>query len=167
MTAQLDELATVLTKELDFHATLITAALAMNQAITKRSLDEIQKAARCYDQCTCGIQELEEQRLRLSDTICNFPAKTAGHASLLRVIECVPPEQKQRLTTLRAALKDAINKLSKINYSNQVLLTESLKTIAKIFDYIATQDKRNPSGYRRRGAKEKKRSGATIFNTVA
>jgi hypothetical protein len=167
MNARFDELVTVLVKELDFHATLITAAFSMNEAITKRSLDGIQKAARCYDQCTCRIQELEEQRLQLSDVICSYPALTAGHASLSRVIDCAPPEQQQRLATLRASLKEAIGKLSKINYSNQILLTESLKIIAKMFDYIASQDKRNTGGYKRRGAKDRQRSTTAIVNTVA
>ncbi len=167
MNESFNELITVLTKEIELHTTLIDAAFAMNAAITTRSLEDIRRAGKCYDQCTCRIQELEEKRLALSDAICDRKGKETGHMSLLQVIERAPQEYRQRISTLRASLKDSIGKLSKINYSNQALLTESLKTIAKMFDYIALQGKQNASGYKRRGAKDGGRATTAIVNTVA
>jgi hypothetical protein len=167
MSNRFDDLIGVLEKELEFHGLLIQAAFSMNAAIKIRSMDEVRKASRTYDECTCRIQDLEEKRLQWSDEICGYSGKTVGHASLSRVMEHAPAECRQRLAALRASLKEAVGNLSKINYSNQVLLCESLKTIANLFKYIALHDPRNQGGYKKLGTMDRGRVATAIVNTVA
>jgi hypothetical protein len=162
-----DELIDVLEKELAFHGLLISAAFAMNEALRSRVFDEIQKASRQYDECTCRIEDLEEKRLSLSDLICGDAKGGATHASLRSVIEQAPAGHKDRVAQLRAQLKDTVGKLSKVNYSNRVLLQESLYTISKTFEMVATMEASRLNGYKKQGTKDRSRITKTIVNTVA
>lgn len=163
----IEQLVSVLEKELEMHRLLIAAARDMNDAVKNGAVDRVQAAARRYDGCITSIADMEEKRLELSDALCRGTLGNIPHASLLRVIDRVPPEWKAILTGLRLRLKDAINDLSKINYANQVLLTESLRAIQKSFEMIATVRSSRSGGYKKQGKKDNPRGTMTIFNTIA
>jgi ribosomal protein L17 len=166
MNNNLEQLILILEKELDAHKHLITTAHDMNQAVKGSALDRIQAASRKYDDCICSIADLEEKRLELCDAICNTATTTAPHASLLRVIDHIPAEHKRTVTDLRNKLRSEINDLSKINYANQVLLTESLDTIQKTFEMIATERSSRLGGYKKQGKKETPRATMSLINTT-
>jgi hypothetical protein len=163
----IDQLVSVLEKELETHRTLIAAAHDMNDAVKGSTIEKIQSAAHRYDCCITNIADMEEKRLDLSDAICRKTPGNALHASLLRVIEQVPTEWKKTITDLRNKLKIEINDLSKINYANQVLLTESLYSIQKTFEMIASDRGSHSSGYKKQGKKDNPRCTMTIVNTIA
>jgi hypothetical protein len=167
-----EQLVKVLEKELETHLLLIAAARDMNDAVKAGIIENIQSAARRYDCCITDIAGMEEKRLELSDQICgcapqNGASVTLNHASLLRVIDTVPFEWKNIITGLRTKLRAEINDLSKINYANEVLLTESLSAIQKTFEMIATKWGAPGSGYLKQGKKASPRSTTTIVNKIA
>jgi ribosomal protein L17 len=139
----------------------------MNDAVKKSAIDKVQVAARRYDGCITSIADMEEKRLELSDEICRGSLGNLPHATLLRVIDSAPIEWKTIITDLRKKLKTAIDDLSKINYANQVLLTESLHAIQKTFEMIATQWNSRSGGYKKQGKKAEPRSTMTIVNKIA
>ncbi len=161
-----EELIAVLTAEKDCHARLLEAANAMNTALCVRDLGAIRAATRQYDDYTCSISDLEEKRLHLSDAICAISKKRSSHANLRQVIDQAPADRRAELAALQTDLKEAILRLSKVNYSNQVRLTESLRTIAMTFDLLATQGKKSAGGYKSLGTKDQSRSTTAIVNTV-
>jgi hypothetical protein len=167
MNDRIDELITVLTKEVEAHRLLIAAASGMNAALRKGDLAAVQTAGRQYDECICRIQEMEEKRLELCDGICNRTDTAAGHASLLAAIDAADPGCKNRLIDLRLQLREAVNDLSKVNYSNQVLCQESLVSIAKTFEMMATQETTRYSGYKKQGTRDVVRGSRRIINAVA
>jgi hypothetical protein len=167
MNKLIEQLVSVLEKELETHQRLIKAAHDMNDAVKGNSIEKIQSSGRVYDACITAIGDMEEKRLTASDVICAGTLGGAPHASLLRVIERVPPEYKKTIIDLRTKLKAEIDKLSKINYANQVLLTESLSSIQKTFDMIATEHDSRLAGYKNQGKKDNPRSTITIVNTTA
>jgi hypothetical protein len=167
MNSHYEELIVVLDKEIEFHALLLATAKTMNEALRSSELTDIQKASRQYDECTCRIEELEEKRLNLSDIICGSDKKGAPHASLISVIDKAPAAYKNRIADLRAKLKNNVGDLSRINYSNQIFLQESLHTIAKTFEMIATREAGRLNGYKNRGVKDLSRTNKSIVNTIA
>jgi hypothetical protein len=130
-------------------------------------IEKIQDAARRYDCSITAIADLEEKRLDLSDAICRGTLGNLPHASLLRVIDRAPAGAKKTIADLRAKLKAEINDLSKINYANQVLLTESLHSIQKTFEMISTERNSRLGGYEKQGKKDNPKSSMRIINTIA
>jgi hypothetical protein len=163
----IEQLVSVLEKELEMHRLLIAVAHEMNDAVKNSAIETIQSAARRYDSCITSIADMEEKRLDYSDTICRGTLGNLPHASLLKVIDSVPMEWKKTIADFRAKLKAAINDLSKVNYANQVLLTESLHSIQKSFDLIAAARGSRLGGYKNQGKKATPRSTMTIVNTIA
>jgi ACT domain-containing protein len=167
MNNPIEQLVAVLEKELEVHRALIAAAREMNDAVKTGAIDKIQAAAHRYDDCITNIADMEEKRLDLSDAICRGTLGNLPHASLLRVINTVPVEWKKTIAGLREKLKTEINDLSKINYANQVLLTESLHSIQKTFDLITAARASRLGGYRKQGKKAEPGSTMRIINTIA
>jgi flagellar biosynthesis/type III secretory pathway chaperone len=167
MNDHFEELAHVLEKELEFHGLLFAAASGMNRALRNRALEEIRKTSRQYDECTCRIEELEEKRLQLSDLICQDDKQRAPHVNLLSVIERAPATHKNRIAELRLSLKNTIGDLSRVNYSNQVFLQESLRTIAKTFEILTIHETAKLNGYKAHGEKDRSRTSKIIVNTIA
>jgi hypothetical protein len=163
----IEQLVSVLEKELEMHRLLIAAAHDMNDAVKISAIDNIQSAARRYDCCITTIAEMEEKRLELGDAICRGTLGNHPHASLLKVIDSAPPEWKKTIAELRGKLKYEINDLSKINYANQVLLMESLNVIQKTFEMFTAGRNSHSSGYKKQGKKDTPRSTMTIVNTIA
>jgi FlgN protein len=163
----IEQLITVLEKELEMHRLLIAAAHEMHDAIINSTVEKVQAASRRYDCCITSIADMEEKRLELGDAICRSTLGNLPHASLLKVIDTAPPEWKNIITGLRVKLKAEINDLSKINYANQVLLTESLRAIQKTFEMIMTVRSSRLSGYKKHGKKDIPRSTLTIVNRIA
>ena len=159
------ELTQILEKELFYHERLLAAAQSMNAALKREAVDEVRTANKEYDECTCQIEALEEKRLCVSDEIA-LRLRLPAHANLLRVIGALPKEGGARLLELRNRLRSTLGALRKLNASNRILLTESLYTIAKTFEFIAAASEK-VSGYKHQGEKCVSKANRTIINTVA
>jgi flagellar biosynthesis/type III secretory pathway chaperone len=165
MEASVIELETILEKELIALERLLAAARSMNEAIKREDVGDVRKANKEYDECTCHIESLEEKRLSISDAIA-LHVGLQGHVNLLRTIELLPSQHREKLSELRSKLRSALSGLQKVNSSNRILLTESLFTITKTFEFIAAASEKF-SGYKRLGKKDSSKINRTIINTVA
>jgi flagellar biosynthesis/type III secretory pathway chaperone len=148
------ELIDVLDKEYACHLLLLSAAEEMNTALKQNRVEDIRRTSKKYDEYTFTIKELEEKRLMLSDLICKKDTSKAGHANLLMVIENAPEELKEKISNLRGKIKDIVAKISKINYSNQVLLQEALYSASKMFEMVMNNEKNRFLAYKKHGKKD-------------
>ena len=167
MNKSVEQLMIVLNKELDLHALLIAAAYDMNAAVKKKNVAGVAAATRRYDDCTCSIEQLEEQRLLLCDTICKDAVKNGTHASLLTTIQHIDAPLRKTVTALRDQLKQTILDLSKINYSNQILITETITANHALLELITAGNPAQRGGYKKHGAKITTRHGMSLVNKVA
>jgi FlgN protein. len=158
-------LETVLENELVIHEQLLEAARTMNQAIKAEDLAGVKKAARKHDELTCQIEALEEKRLTANDALA-LHLGVKNHATLTRLIDNLPADHKTKLSKLKTDLKRVIWEFKRINSSNQILLTESLRTVAKVFEFIDCAMGKL-SGYKFQGKKSPIMITRTIINTVA
>ncbi len=165
MSEHTEQLIVVLIKELEMHGLLIAAAQEMNTSVKTNSLEGVQASCRKYDELTCTIASLEEKRLFHSDTICN----TSGirHVNLLSVISHVAEPYKKRIIDLRMQIKEAIDELSKINFSNEILLKESLLNFHKTYEMLALYEETKLAGYKKHGKKAQPLRGTSFVNKVA
>jgi hypothetical protein len=159
------EMIKILEQELLLHKRLLASAQAMNNAIKNEALEEVRKANKEYDECTCRIEEIEEKRLCLNDAISRHYG-LKPHANLSRLIEAVPAGNRGKLLELRDALRKELIEIHKINESNKILLTESLFVIAKTFEFIAAASEKF-QGYKQLGGKCSSKIDRTIINTIA
>jgi flagellar biosynthesis/type III secretory pathway chaperone len=159
------DLETILENELVLHEQLLDAAKKMNRAIKAEELAKVKESRRLYDELTCQIETLEEKRLVINDALAKS-LKIENHPNLLRIINKLPDNRKEKLSKLRTDLKSTIEELKRTNSSNQILLTESLRTIAKIFQFIDSS-RAKPSGYKYQGKKASVLINRTIINTIA
>jgi flagellar biosynthesis/type III secretory pathway chaperone len=159
------ELEKILESELMLHERLLAAARSMNGALKRESIDDVRTSNKEYDECTCHIEAIEEKRLAISDDI----ARQRGiepHANLSRIVESLPVSERGKLSELRLRLRATLSEIQKTNIANRVLLTESLYTITKTFEFIAAANEKF-KGYKQLGKKYSSTIKRTIINTVA
>ncbi|MBD3321423.1 MAG: hypothetical protein GF350_10050 [Chitinivibrionales bacterium] len=166
MDKKITDLIAILRKECETHDTLIEVATAMNTALRENDTGAIQRNSVQYDETTCAIENLEEQRLQLCDSIGRGLKKQRRHLNCAAIADILPPQDAGPLRKIRQELKDKINTLTKINTSNQVLLEDALAGIARAVKLLANE-KRKYSGYRRFGAKDPEFVPKNIVNKVA
>jgi flagellar biosynthesis/type III secretory pathway chaperone len=165
MEALIKNLETILDSELVLHEQLLEAAQTMNDAIKKEDLAGVRKTAGKHDELTCQIEAIEEKRLTANDALSRHLG-VAHHANLFRIIELLPANLSAKLSDLRTRLKRTMGELKKTTTSNQILLNESLYTIAKTFELIDRVTAK-PTGYKYRGQKAPATINRTIINTIA
>ena len=159
------DLETVLENELVVHKQLLEAARTMNKAIKAEDIAGVKNAARKHDELTCQVEAFEEKRLEANGTLA-LHLDIKNHATLTRIIDKLPADHKTKLSKLKTDLKRVIWEFKRINSSNQILLTESLRTVAKVFEFIDCAMGKL-SGYKFQGKKSPIMITRTIINTVA
>jgi flagellar biosynthesis/type III secretory pathway chaperone len=165
MKTKINELEKILETELLLHERLLGAARCMNEALKREAVDDVRKANKEYDECTCQIEAIEEKRLSLSDALSVHYGK-GSRINLSRLIESLPVSDRGRLSQLRAKLRTTLGEIQKTNIANRVLLTEALFTITKTFEFIAIASEKF-KGYKAQGKKHASKIDRTIINTVA
>jgi len=165
MDTLINGLETVLENELALHKQLLEAAVAMNTAIKTEDLPMVKEMGRKHDDLTWKIEELEEKRLEIHDALADFlgvPPKS----NLSRIIKKLPENRAAKLAAIRAELKSVLGTLKMTTFSNQILLGESLRTIAKVFEFIDIA-KAKLSAYKHHGKRGSALVTRTMINTVA
>jgi|WetSurMetagenome_2_1015567.scaffolds.fasta_scaffold426732_2 flagellar biosynthesis/type III secretory pathway chaperone len=165
MDATIIELDKILENELLLHERLLSTVRSMNAALKTESIDDVRAANKDYDECTCRIEALEEKRLLTSDAIARSHG-LAAHANLSRIIESLADSDRGKLPELRYKLRAVLAEIHKMNAANKILLTESLRSIAKTFEFISVASEKF-HGYKQLGKKSCTNIGRPIINTVA
>jgi hypothetical protein len=165
MDANIVELEKILENELALHERLLCATRSMNTALKKEAVGDVRAANREYDDCTCQIETVEEKRLSASDALAQSRG-LAPHANLSRIMESIPAADRGKLPHLRDKLRAALVEIRKTNAANRILLIESLRTIAKTFEFISLASEKF-HGYKQLGKKCSSKIDRPIINTVA
>lgn len=125
----LEKLELILKSECDLHEELLGTANLFNDAIKKNDLAAIQKFTTQHDEQVYQIAKLEEQRIECATNLARELSLSVETPKMAAVLEKVPPEWHQRLSTVQSKLKEQISELTRINTSNRILLEESLHFI--------------------------------------
>ena len=165
MENNLHELESILKQELDIHNDLYETALLFNGAIKKNNIDLMQQHTIEQDEKICLIERLEETRKNCCMALSNSFDPPIKVFKLSAFIDSISPEWKEKLSHLHISLKSTINRLTKINTSNRILLEEANTIINKTFDMIRySQD--HLQSYSSQGKIAKQRSGCALYHNV-
>jgi flagellar biosynthesis/type III secretory pathway chaperone len=165
MDKELQELESILKSELELHDALCETARLFNDAIRSNDLALMQKHILEQDEKICKIEHLEESRITCCSELSKNIVSPAKDAKMSAIIDAISPDWKKRLSPLQSSLKSVINKLSKINTSNRILLEEANTIINKTFDMIRhSQD--HLQSYSAQGKIPARRSGCALYNNV-
>ncbi len=166
MDEKLAELHALLASLLRCHQQLVETAIRMNTCLRNQDVVGVRTTTIAYDELACQIEDLEEQRLELCDTISLPGVIQTRHSSLSNIIECAGTEQKTLFADIQQKLKATIKRFSEINASNQVLLAESLSVFGQTME-IFTRNTSAPIGYNAPGHKEPETIRRRLFNQIA
>lgn len=132
----LEKLEHVLTSELEVHNDFLASALEFNRAIKEQNLSDIDRQRAVHDDTICRIEKLENERI----TCCTVLARSLGVVrqplKFAMLLEKLPPQWRNRFTTLQQMLKSKISELSKISTSNRILLEEGLRVAGATFSFV-------------------------------
>ncbi len=166
ITQHVSELRETLSGLLEMHQSLVQAAKEMNRALKEQNAAEVKRASACYDELTCHVEQLEEQRLETCDALCQELSSPVEHTALSAIIEVLGKERSNGLPALRDQLKLTLAELIRVNASNQVLLEESLEMFGKTLDMLARSGSK-PVGYQRQGAARNVQDARILINKTA
>ncbi len=160
------QLAEALSDEIRVHTELVETAEQMREAIKRKDLHDVQQTTSHYDTRVGRIEDIEERRLAVCDSLCEALGKAKRHLNLSGIIGALPPDTRTSLAQLRSQLKDKISQLSRLNTSNNILLEASLAAVAKSFEVMARSHQRL-DGYGRTGTPASKTVSRNIVNKIA
>lgn len=167
MDEKIKELADILHKQSEFHKGLIIAAKEMNGYIKTKNLEGIQKVIIKYDHLTGQIEDLEQKRLILCDTIAKKKLKENSHLNIKQLINILENEdEKSILLKKRNNLKEKIDEFSKLNSQNNILLAERIEDIDINIKMIAGHVNK-PAAYGNNGIMDNSKINRHMINRVA
>jgi uncharacterized coiled-coil DUF342 family protein len=142
----------ILRSEARVNAELVAAAQEMCAAIKAADVAKVQKLTTRYDELSFQMQQLEEKRLETADALARELGIRAGHVRMAELVKALPAECRPALLEVRAELQRRIAELTRVTASIQVLLEESLATVARIVT-LASRAASKTTGYGQGGVK--------------
>lgn len=150
MEKKISELKSLLSDELIIYKDVVLTAELINNAIKNKHIENLRKLTGQYDEFIGQIEELEEKRILICDSIMSTTSPKGNHLNLEKVITHLPEDKRKSLLKIRTSLKNELKKLTHINTANQILLSESLEVIDKNF-IIYTQAQNSKNNYQQSG----------------
>ncbi|NLD94625.1 MAG: flagellar protein FlgN [Fibrobacter sp.] len=158
-----NELERILCSEVDIHVAVVETAEALNKSLRENNIPEIIVFTQRHDEQICQIEKLEEQRIEYGILIAKKLGMKTKEPKLVNLIENAPSSFKHRLGDLHRKLTKAINDLSKLTVSNQLLLENAMSIINCTFAFIKqSQKKFQPYGATRKTSSSY--NAFTMFN---
>lgn len=165
MEKRLEELESILSKEIDLHNSLLEVTKEFNAAIKINNIELIRKKTTEQDEHICSIERLEESRNDCCKSILGESDPASGSVKFSHILDTIPASWKNRLSTLHRSLKSIIQELASINTSNRILLEEADRMIGKTLTFFNQSEKPNVS-YGQYGRASVKHPEFRYYNNV-
>lgn len=165
MEKRLEELESILSKELDLHNSLLEVTKEFSEAIKVNNIELIRKKTTEQDEHICSIERLEESRNDCCKSILGQSDSTSNNVKFSYILDTIPASWKNRLSTLQRSLKSTIQELTSINTSNRILLEEADRMIGKTLTYFNQSEKASVS-YGQYGKASAKHPEFRYYNNV-
>ena len=165
MEERLEELESILSKELDIHNSLLEIGKEFSEAIKENNIELIRKKTTEQDEHICSIERLEEARNDCCRSISGQSGSIWDSVRFSHILDIAPVSWKKRLATLQTSLKSIIQELASINTSNRILLEEADRIIGKTLTCFYQSEKASVS-YSQYGKASVKHSEFRYYNNV-
>lgn len=150
------DLLEILDHEKKDYENLLQHSLKKQKVLLSNDIEELASITTEEEELIQGIQQLENERLRLLNGIAvefNIPV---DELNLTKLAELTDPGLSDRFVVAGEQLKAILEEISSVNRTNSKLILDSLAFTTAILDVITQQD-REKSTYKKRGQKERSR----------
>jgi flagellar biosynthesis/type III secretory pathway chaperone len=126
MNELLDELSSVLDRELGCYQELIESARAEQQALIRGKLEELKLAIEAQELLISSTKALEATRAAIARTLAQQLGVPDREVTLTRLIELGYDDEDGRITALRDRVRDVVGQLDRLNAGNAQLISSSI-----------------------------------------
>ena len=138
MASLIEELVTVLTKEVDVYEELLPVAQAKTPMIIENNLEGLQSTTEREQELVDQVTHLENQRMRIVRNIAIVLGKKESEITSKDIIGSLvkEPGEQRKLKVLHDQLRNTIQQLIEINNRNKSLINQSLEMIEFNMNFI-------------------------------
>jgi flagellar biosynthesis/type III secretory pathway chaperone len=129
MNELLDELTSVLEREIGCYEELITSARAEQQALIRGKLEELKLAIEAQELLISSTKALEATRQQVGRTLAQQLGLPETDVTLTRLIELGHDNGTGRIAALRDRVREVVQELDRLNAGNAQLINSSIDFI--------------------------------------
>jgi len=129
MNELLDELSSVLEREVGCYEELIASAHAEQQALIRGKLEELKLAIEAQELLISSTKALEELRRQIRRTLAEQLGLPSDEVTLTRLVELGYDDEAGRLASLRDQVRHVVRDLDRLNAGNAQLINSSIAFI--------------------------------------
>lgn len=129
MNELLDELSSVLEREIGCYEELIQSARAEQQALIRGKLEELKLSIEAQELLIASTKALEGTRRQIGRTLAQHLGLPDQEVTLTRLIELGYGEEEGRIGALRNRIRDVVRELDRLNAGNAQLISSSIDFI--------------------------------------
>lgn len=126
MNELLDELTSLLEREIGCYEELITSARDEQQALVRGKLEELKLAIEAQELVLASTKALEETRARIRQALAERLGFAAGEVTLTRLIELGYDDEAGRIAALRDRIRGVVRDLDRLNAGNAQLVSSAI-----------------------------------------
>lgn len=131
MASLMDDLTQVLENETVEYKKLVELSEALREALIASDVAAVERLTAAQEEVANGISSLESRRAHIMNDIAVVLNKEPAElrVSDLEMTLANQPAQQERLAAVRIELKETMDGLKRINYTNQALLRQSMELL--------------------------------------
>lgn len=161
----LDELSSVLEREITCYEELIESARAEQQALVRGKLQELKLALEAQELLIASTKALEETRRRIGRAVAQRLGLGDEHMTLTHLIELGHDDETGRIAALRDKVRAVVQELDRLNAGNAQLINSSIEFINQTM-WVLLQPRRPQGTYTPRGSSDKPAQGRALVDRV-
>lgn len=149
------DLLEILEHEKKDYGNLLQHSCKKQKVLLANDIEELASATQAEGRLIQEIQQMEEKRLWLLNSLAGDLQVSADELNLNKLAELVNPDLSDRFVAMGEELKALLEEISSINRVNSKLILDSLTFTSCILDVITQQD-REKSTYKQKGEKQRR-----------
>ncbi len=165
MNELLDELSSVLEREVNCYQELIQSARAEQQALIRGKLQELKLAIEAQELLIASTKALEETRRQIGRTLAGRLGVSNGDLTLTRLIELGYDDEAGRITALRDKVRQVVRELDRLNAGNAQLINSSIEFINQTM-WVLLQPRTGKTTYSPEGNTDAPAPGKALVDRV-
>jgi len=142
MQAIVEQLITIVSKEIDAFDQLLTTLREKQRAIVEGEIERLNASVKEESEIANAARNLEGERIESSKRLARELSMENLNPKLSEIIDNVEQKYAQRLQEQRDLLRAMIQKVQTLNQNNQFLLNYSLNFIEKSMEILLTGGER-------------------------
>jgi flagellar biosynthesis/type III secretory pathway chaperone len=165
MNGLLDELSSVLEREVGCYEELIESARSEQQALIRGKLEELKLAIEAQELLIGSTKALEETRRQVGRVVAERLGLSNGDLTLTRLIELGYDDEAGRIAALRDKVCHVVQELDRLNAGNAQLINSSIDFVNQTM-WVLLQPRTGKQTYSPDGNADARAPGRALVDRV-